>query len=80
MDTGLVFGMEPPPPGQVANFVNPDSDGYKIIVLNVVMLVVTAIVTALRLYTRIYIVKKNLALDDYFLLAGWVQVFFGPVP
>lgn len=63
MDNSPIIAVEPPPPGQVANFVNPYSDGYKIIVVNVVMLLFSSIVTGMRLFTRVYIVK-GMGLDD----------------
>ncbi|RDL33267.1 uncharacterized protein BP5553_08706 [Venustampulla echinocandica] len=70
MDGSLV-ALVPPPPGQVANLVNPPSIGYKVIIANAVVLTFSTIVTGARLFTRIFIVK-DIGFGDYFLVAAWV--------
>lgn len=47
-----------PPNGTIPNFVNPPSIGYQQTMTNIVVLVIMIIVVALRLYTRIFIVKS----------------------
>jgi hypothetical protein len=56
-DAGLAAASVPPgfPP---SNFINPDSIGQRLINCNIVSAVVTSIFLALRLYTRIRIVRQ----------------------
>jgi hypothetical protein len=56
-------GAWPPPPGVTPNFTNPDSIGYQLIVVNVLLPAITIPLCALRLYTKRYILK-TVHLDD----------------
>ena len=58
--------FEKPPPGG-------DKDrGYVIIIVTSVMVALSSMVVALRVYTRIRIVR-SFGLDDYVLLLAWVS-------
>jgi hypothetical protein len=62
-----IIGAAEPPPGVVPNFVNPDSIGYRIIILNAAMLTLSTLFVSLRLLTRIYIIRTMCADDCMFL-------------
>jgi hypothetical protein len=47
-----------PPHGIIPNFIDPPSIGYRQTTTNIVVLVIMIVVVALRLYTRIFIVKS----------------------
>lgn len=48
-------GAWPPPPGVTPNFINPESIGYRIIVVSVLFPAITIPIVLLRLYTKRYI-------------------------
>lgn len=53
----------PPPAGQTSNFVNPEYQGTKFLVVNCVFLPMAVIALAVRTWTRIFIVR-NFRSDD----------------
>ncbi|MCJ1386413.1 hypothetical protein MMC17_009539 [Xylographa soralifera] len=57
-------GLVPPPPGELANFVDPPTKQANNIALHVVMLSLVTIAVAIRVYTRTFITRK-VELDDY---------------
>jgi hypothetical protein len=57
-------GAIPPPPGIEPNLVDPPSQLNSNIALHAVCLSVVTILLAVRLYTRISLVRANLGLDD----------------
>jgi len=48
-------GAWPPPPGVTPNFSNPESIGYRMIIVSVLFPAITIPITLLRLYTKRYI-------------------------
>ena len=56
-------GLVPPPPGEVANFVDPPTEQANNIALHVVMLFFVTVCVAIRVYTRAFITRK-VELDD----------------
>lgn len=61
--SGKLVGVEPAPPGQVANFVNPPTLLNSNIALHTVMLFAVTLCVAIRLYTRRFITHQ-LGLED----------------
>jgi hypothetical protein len=60
-----------PPAGQVSNLENPTTRGYMITTCNIICLVIVCIVVAMRMWTRIRIVK-SLWWDDCEFLSSFV--------
>ncbi|MCJ1458810.1 hypothetical protein MMC28_009184 [Mycoblastus sanguinarius] len=75
-----------PPPGVTPDFVNPDNYQSTIIATMTVCLTVATLITALRLYTRLFIIK-SFHLEDYASCAAWaglvlsaaVEITYSPV-
>jgi hypothetical protein len=66
-------GLEPPPPGVVPNFVNPESTGYKVIITTIVTWTIATSIICLRAYVKLRIMREIL-IDDckaYTLLTIW---------
>ncbi|CAF9925595.1 MAG: hypothetical protein ALECFALPRED_003175 [Alectoria fallacina] len=59
-----------PPPGVTPNFVNPDNEQATIIATLAVCLPVATLFTALRMYSKIFIIK-SIALEDYASVIAW---------
>ncbi|KAK5633635.1 hypothetical protein RRF57_009349 [Xylaria bambusicola] len=57
-------GALPPPPGIVPDFVNPPSQRDGNIALHTVLLSIVTIFVSIRIYTRIWITKLSLGLED----------------
>ena len=53
----------PPPPGKRSNFVNPEYQGTKFIVVNCIFLPMAVVALAVRTWTRVFIVR-NFRSDD----------------
>lgn len=53
-----------PPPGVEPNFVDPPSQLHGNIALHTVCLTVVTAVVAMRLYTRSFIIRSSLGVDD----------------
>ncbi|CAD6574099.1 MAG: hypothetical protein ASARMPREDX12_006380 [Alectoria sarmentosa] len=60
-----------PPPGVTPNFVNPDNEQAKIVATLAVCLPVATLFTALRMYSKIFIIK-SIALEDYASVIAWI--------
>lgn len=65
-------GIMPPPPGVEPDFSGGRTDlQSRIIVVYVVMTVLSTVVLALRLYTRIFI-RRTTGLDDVLVVLSWL--------
>lgn len=53
----------PPPPGKTSNFVNPEYQGTKFIVVNCIFLPMAVVALVVRTWTRVFIVR-NFRSDD----------------
>ena len=58
-----IVGALPPPPGVRPNFEHPESDGYRLVVVTVIFLLLASFVLSLRIYTRRIIVHA-IGYDD----------------
>ena len=58
-----IVGASPPPPGVVPNFEHPESRGHLIILVTAILLPIATFVLALRIYTRVALVRY-LGSDD----------------
>jgi len=47
-----------PPPGVTPNLINPESVGYRLVIVAAVFPVVTGVFLALRLYTAHFLLKR----------------------
>ena len=63
-----IIGGLPPPPGVVPNFIDPYSLRGIIIAITAVEMTVTTTVTALRMYTKLFILKSH----------GWEDCMYPP--
>ena len=61
--SGELVGVSPPPPGLVANFVNPETQTGSNIALYTVLLFFVTLCVIIRLYTR-HFLTQQLGLDD----------------
>lgn len=68
-----MLGGLPPPPGVVPNFVNPDSIADTIRAVAVFFAVLTTLSTAIRFYTKFFILKAH-GWEDYTMLIAWVHM------
>ena len=50
--------LQPPPPGQISNFVNPESRGLSIITVCYVFVLFMWSILLLRLYSKTWIIRK----------------------
>lgn len=57
-------GALPPPPGIEPNFVDPPSQLHGNIALHTVFLSVATLAVAMRLFTRLYMLRTRLGIDD----------------
>ncbi|KAK4212944.1 putative integral membrane protein Pth11-like [Rhypophila decipiens] len=62
----MASGLIPPPPGVTANFVDPPSQLQSNIALHTICLTLVTIAVGMRFYTRLFITKSGLGLDDAF--------------
>jgi hypothetical protein len=63
MATGWL-GVIPPPPGVEANIVNPTTQIHSNIALHTICLGLATTSVAIRFYTRIFITKASVGVDD----------------
>ncbi|KAJ5745064.1 hypothetical protein N7520_010246 [Penicillium odoratum] len=61
----------PPPAGQASNFINPDYCGTKLLVVNCVFLPLAVIALAVRIWTRLFVVRIFRA-DDFLMIMAFV--------
>ncbi|KAI1498013.1 hypothetical protein F5X99DRAFT_394875 [Biscogniauxia marginata] len=64
-------GAAPPPPGVEPNFVDPISHDRGNIALHTVCIILVTLSVAMRLYTRIYITKIKVDIDDYLCILSY---------
>jgi hypothetical protein len=55
---GVVMGAAPPPPGVTPNFENPESIGYRLVIVAVVFSVLSLSFLIPRLYSAGFILRK----------------------
>ncbi len=53
------IGALPPPPGITPNFTNPYSIAEGLIAVGILCLTLTSLTTAMRIYTKLYIIKVH---------------------
>ena len=58
------IGALPPPPGIEPNFIDPPSQQNGNIALHTVLLSLATIFVSIRIYTRIWITKLDLGVED----------------
>lgn len=58
------------------NYVNPQTQGTSLIVVNAIFAGLVTTAVALRLYTRLFI-KQWLGLDDIYITIAWVRLIHG---
>ena len=63
MSDAIIRPAMPPPPGVTSNFVNPEHNYNRFIVVNCIFLPIAVIAVCLRSYTRIAILR-NFSADD----------------
>lgn len=61
-----------PASGHLPNHINPATRVSKLLITHVTMIVLAAVVVALRLITR-YVVVKNPGWDDYMIIVAMVS-------
>ena len=64
----------PPPPGVIPNYVNPHSDGSIIVVVGSILLGLTILFVANRIYSKVWLTHKY-SWDDRKLLEASLGVF-----
>ncbi|KAM7221217.1 hypothetical protein V8F06_003392 [Rhypophila decipiens] len=64
-------GAGHPPPGVIPNFDNPESIGYRLIIVASVFPVVTGVFLGLRLYTAAFILRRW-HIDDYLIIVAFM--------
>lgn len=57
-------GVIPPPPGVTPNFIDPPGQLGSNIALHAVCLTLVTIAVGMRLYTRLFVTRSGLGLDD----------------
>jgi hypothetical protein len=62
--------LGPAPPGYTS-FVNPESDGSKLVIVSIVCASLSTICVLLRLYTRQMMVW-SVGWDDFWIVCAWV--------
>ncbi|KAL4756285.1 uncharacterized protein BDW70DRAFT_166332 [Aspergillus foveolatus] len=67
----LTGGALPPPPGVEPNFENPPSQLHGNIALHASFLSVATLAVAMRLFTRLRILRMKLGMDDFFILLSY---------
>ncbi|KAL4921364.1 hypothetical protein BDW62DRAFT_197942 [Aspergillus aurantiobrunneus] len=67
MPSSDVMPAMPPPEGQTSNFVDPDYNGHKFVVVNAVFLFISFSSLAIRLWTRTFI-ARGYRWDDFLMI------------
>lgn len=62
-----------PPPGQVRVTVNPPTRRNDLMAAGIATTTIAALAFALRLYTRLRVIKKGLNVDDWLVTAAFVM-------
>ncbi|KAI1462334.1 hypothetical protein F4805DRAFT_474313 [Annulohypoxylon moriforme] len=71
MSDGKLYYAEPPP-GQVRTPVNPPTRRGDLMAAGISTTIIAGIALALRLYTRVYMLKKRLEADDWLVIAAYM--------
>ncbi|KAK2849620.1 hypothetical protein FQN49_005575 [Arthroderma sp. PD_2] len=66
------LGAIPPPPGVTPNIIDPPSQMNGNIALHTVCLTLATSAVAMRIYTRTFVTRTKMGVDDYFCLASFV--------
>ncbi|KAI1088701.1 hypothetical protein F5B19DRAFT_470210 [Rostrohypoxylon terebratum] len=64
-------GVVPPPPGVEPNFVNPENQMGGNIAIHTVFLTISTLSVIMRIYTRLYVSRVSLGVDDYLCLLAY---------
>ncbi|KAI1292702.1 hypothetical protein F5Y03DRAFT_375394 [Xylaria venustula] len=62
----------PPPPGIEPNFIDPRSQRDRNIALHTVLLSLITIFVSVRIYTRVWITKLHLGIENYFCFVSYI--------
>ncbi|KAF2466569.1 uncharacterized protein BDR25DRAFT_336433 [Lindgomyces ingoldianus] len=65
-------GALPPPPGVGPNFIDPPSQQRDNLIQHATCLTLISLFLAMRIYTRLYILRAKLGADDYFCVLSYV--------
>ncbi|KAB8208662.1 hypothetical protein BDV34DRAFT_210720 [Aspergillus parasiticus] len=65
-------GISPPPPGVVPNFINPQNQFQGCTPFVAFYLTINSLALVMRLYTRRFIIRASLAIDDYLCIIAYV--------
>ncbi|KAL4925961.1 uncharacterized protein BDV17DRAFT_163177 [Aspergillus undulatus] len=65
-----IIGALPPPPGVTPNFVNPEYEGDRFVIVNVIFLIISFSSLAIRLWTRTFI-ARGFRWDDAFMIVSF---------
>ncbi|PIG86102.1 hypothetical protein AARAC_008477 [Aspergillus arachidicola] len=68
-------GILPPPPGVVPNFINPQNQFQGCTPFVAIYLAINSLALVMRLYTRRFIIRASLAIDDYLCIIAYGAVF-----
>ncbi|KAI1449909.1 hypothetical protein F5Y02DRAFT_413586 [Annulohypoxylon stygium] len=71
MSDGNLYYAEPPP-GQVRTPVNPPTRRGSLMAAGISTTIIAGIALSLRLYTRVYMLKKKLEPDDWLVIASYI--------
>lgn len=66
------LGALPPPPGVTPDFVDPPTQRDGNIALHTVLLSLVTILVVLRLYTRVWVTKVPLGIEDYLCVVSYL--------
>ncbi|KOC18554.1 hypothetical protein AFLA70_3g008901 [Aspergillus flavus AF70] len=65
-------GILPPPPGVEPNFINPQNQFHGCTPFVAFYLTINSLALVMRLYTRRFIIRASLAIDDYLCIIAYV--------
>ncbi|KAI2473895.1 hypothetical protein F4781DRAFT_379269 [Annulohypoxylon bovei var. microspora] len=71
MSDGQLYYAEPPP-GQVRTPVNPPTRRDELMAAGISTTIIAGVALGLRLYTRVYMLKKRLEADDWLVIAAFI--------
>ncbi|KAK2666507.1 hypothetical protein RAB80_018164 [Fusarium oxysporum f. sp. vasinfectum] len=70
-DNAAIEGAAPPPPGISPSFDHPEYSGQPVVVVNIACLALATSVCALRLFTKLKIVR-TVDYSDYLIIPAWI--------
>ncbi|KAH7176136.1 hypothetical protein EDB81DRAFT_897190 [Dactylonectria macrodidyma] len=71
-DNAAIVGAAPPPAGTSPSFDHPEYSGQPVVVANIACLAIATLVWALRLFTKLKIVR-TVDYSDYLLVPAWIS-------